>query len=106
MMHKCVDTAKKESSVVNVGQKQEQPPQEVQEQKGVRKVLPYGKKTFIHSLKYVLSTNQVSGKSKMMKRQPLPTKSVVGRETCAVVIRRKKPCSAWENAVFLLQLGG
>ena len=72
MMHKCVDTAKKESGVVNAGWKQEQPLQELQEQKGVREALPYGKKTFIllfvHSLnKYVLSTNQVSDKSKKMK---------------------------------------
>lgn len=40
VIHKCVDTEKNERSIVNVGQKQEQPPQVLQEQKRCTGVLP------------------------------------------------------------------
>lgn len=39
IMHKCVDTEKMEKIVVNAGQKQEQPPEELQEQKRFQELL-------------------------------------------------------------------
>lgn len=86
IMHKCVDTEKRERSLVSAGQRKEQ------------RIVVHGKKTSIHiySLdKYVLSTNQVLDKATKMESQPLPTRRIVRRETRSVGMRRKKSHSAW-----------
>lgn len=86
-IHKCVDTNKKETSKANESQKQNSHHKNCRKRKESEKCCPRGRKlsftySFIYSFNnYVLSANQVLDKATKVKRQSLPTRSTVRRET-------------------------
>ena len=91
IMHKCVDTKKKERYWLETREVTKRVAGTEKNQRYVGLIYILEKTKNFHSFnKYVLSTNQVLAKATKMKRQCLPTRGIMKKEICLMGLPRRR----------------